>query len=609
MSLLLPAALLALGAGPALMAAARTRNGVLGFLDGFMLVAIGGLVLLEVVPHALVERDLLAGGFLLVGFALPTLAERLLRIGVRQTHAVVLVFALAGMIVHSALDGSALAQSASGGSRLVGLGVLLHQIRVSIMIWQLLGDRPRAWSWGVLALMAAFTVVGYLGEPAMLRVLPARAGLWFAAVVGGSLLHVIAHPAAAHDHGDGHAHGHRHDHTHDHTAGHVHGHEHTHDGTSTTTAGRVPAWYSGVGALLGLAMLYLLQQSRGVGDHVAALTVVADTFTTLALDSAPPILLALVVSGLIAAYASPTSVAWMGRGSRLRQALSGMAVGLPLPICSCGVVPLYQSLVKQGAPTTAAVAFLVATPELGIDAVLLSVPLLGPRFAAVRVVAAALVAIVVALVLGAMSRRIETPRRALPLATTVPPPRDRLRAALQTGFGEMVDHTAPWIILGLIVAALAAPALQGSWVSRLDPVGGVVIFAMLGLPLYICASASTPLVAVLVAAGVSPGAGLALLITGPATNVATLGILTRMHGRRFAVAFGVTMSVAAITVGIVANALMPSLPLSESVRAPTAEGTPVQVICLVILALLFSASVVRRGARAFLSELRFAEAA
>jgi len=603
-SLLLPAALLALCTGPLLMVVARSRDGILGFIDGFMLVTIGGLVLLEVVPHALAERDLVAGGFLLIGFALPTLAERMLHFGVRQTHAVVLVFALAGLLVHSMLDGSALAQSAGGGSQMLGVGVVLHQIPVSIMIWQLLGDRPRGWAWAVLAVMATFTLVGYLGEPAMLRALPPRAGLWFAALVGGSLLHVIAHPSGAHEHG----HDHDHHHGHDHGNGHAHGHAHDHAPSSEAgVSARVPAWFSGIGALLGVAMLFLLQRSRGAGERVGSFALAADTFTALALESAPAILVAFLMAGIISAYASPASVAWISRGSRLRQALSGMVVGLPLPICSCGVVPLYQSLMKQGASTTAAVAFLVATPELGIDAILLSVPLLGMKFAVVRVVAAALVAIIVALVLGSLARRIEV-RRPLPLASDAPPPRDRLRAALQTGFGDMVDHTAPWIVLGLIVAALAAPALEGSWVTDVDPLAGVVIFALIGLPLYICASASTPLVAVLVAAGVSPGAGLALLLTGPATNVATLGILTRMHGRRFAALFAILMTTAAIAMGIAANLVMPSLALSETVRLHDDAGTPMQLFSLVVLAVLFAASVVRRGARAFLSELRFAHA-
>jgi uncharacterized membrane protein YraQ (UPF0718 family) len=284
-----------------------------------------------------------------------------------------------------------------------------------------------------------------------------------------------------------------------------------------------------------------------------------------------------------------------------------MAVGLPLPICSCGVVPLYQQLVQQGASTTAAVAFLVATPELGIDAVLLSVPLLGTPFAVVRVVAAAVAALTVALILG---RYVRSRGRALPVAAPVAPQptiRDRLRQAARTGLGDMVDHTAPWILAGLLLAAFAMPLLEGSWLTRLPTGIDVVAFALLGLPLYICASASTPLVAVLVAAGVSPGAGLALLLTGPATNVATLGILTRMHGRRFAIGFAVAMTVSAVVLGWMTNLFIPSLGATQPAIDAEQLGTPWQIAAVVIVALLYAASVVRRGIRGFLGELRLAE--
>jgi uncharacterized membrane protein YraQ (UPF0718 family) len=278
-----------------------------------------------------------------------------------------------------------------------------------------------------------------------------------------------------------------------------------------------------------------------------------------------------------------------------------------LPICSCGVVPLYQQIVQQGASTTAAIAFLVATPELGIDAVLLSVPLLGTPFAIVRVVAAVAAALTVALIMG---RYVRSRGRALPVAAPVAPTpstADRLRLAARTGLGDTVDHSAPWILAGLLLAAFATPLLEGSWLTRL-PIGvDVVVFALLGLPLYICASASTPLVAVLVAAGVSPGAGLALLLTGPATNVATLGILTRMHGRRFAVGFAVAMAISAIMLGWMTNLWLPSLGSTQPAIDAEQLGTPWQLAAAVIVALLYATSVVRRGIRGFLGELRLAE--
>ena len=602
-----------LGSGPLVAHSAKARPQMLAFIDGFVLITIGGLVLLDVVPHALVHRDWWAGLFMLAGFSLPTLAERLFRFGVQQTHTAVLLLALIGVAIHSALDGSALAQSATNASSLMGYGVVLHQLPVSLMVWWVLSDRPRTVTWAVLLLMAVATVTGYFAEPTIFAVLPERAGVWFEAVVGGSLLHVIAHPAHshAHDHDHDHAHGHTHDHGHDHAHGHDHSHAHDHavdddhDDIRLSPETRLP---NGLGALLGVLLLIVLHVSRG-GPGDTALFAVWMSFQGMALESAPALLLAYLMAGLVHGFVAPGKLEWLNRGSRLRQSVSGMALGLPLPICSCGVVPLYESLVKRGVSTSAAVAFLIATPELGIDAVLLSVPLLGGPFTAVRVVAAAIVAIAVAMVMARLAPS-RTTSRALPLAELggVPTLRQKLQTAMRSGFAEMVDHTAPWILVGLFVAALLCPLLEGSWMTRLPAGLDVLLFAAIGLPLYVCASASTPLVAVLVAAGVSPGAGLALLITGPATNMATLGILSRLHGARFANSFAVVMVVAAVAVGLVVNALLPASSMPVMSRASLEQTTTLELFSVLALAALYAASVLRRGARGFLSELRMTQA-
>jgi len=599
---LLLASVAALGTGPIIANASRGRPELLAYLDGFVLITVGGLVMLDVVPGAISHRDLWAALLMLIGFTLPTLAERLFRFGMRRTHSVVLSLALFGIAVHSALDGSALAQAVAGPSDLVGFGVLVHQLPVSLMVWFVLSDRPRVWTWLVLTFMAGATLVGYFLEPTVLALFPGRANLWFEALIGGSLLHVLSHPAhvALPTGATVHTHEHGHDHGHDHS--HVDGHAQIHDHPQGFTH-----WPSGLGALTGLGALAALYKTRGGGSGIELVWSAWETFRALAVESAPAIFIAYVAAGLVSAFVSPANVAWLSRGSRLRQGLSGMLLGLPLPICSCGVVPLYQGLVKQGASTTAAIAFLVATPELGLDAVLLSVPLLGGEFTILRVVAVAITALAVALLMGRFAPANPNARR-LPQSIRTATVPERLTQAVRTGFGEMVDHTAPWILLGLIVAALAAPALQNSWITRLDPGVDVLIFALLGLPLYVCASASTPLVAVLVAAGVSPGAGLALLITGPATNVATLGILTRMHGRAFAVGFSSVMTVTAVLLGLGMNMLLPTSYLANSIVAANAAPTLIQLLTLIGLAALFSASLLRRGVRGFLGELRFGRA-
>ena len=609
---LLFASMAGLATGPLVARAAKARPQMLAFIDGFVLVTIGGLVLLDVIPHALEHRDLWAGLFMIAGFTIPNLAERLFRFGVQQTHTAVLLLALVGVAIHSALDGSALAQSAANPSSLIGYGVVLHQLPVSLMVWWLLSDRPRSVTWFVLLLMAVTTVVGYFAEPTIFAVLPDRAGVWFEAVVGGSLLHVIAHPAHAHDD----EHGHSHTHVHDHAHRHDHDHDYAHRAPDSVDAAhheirldattRLP---NGLGALLGIALLVVLHLSQtDLGG--APLSAVWTSFTGLALESAPALLVAYLMAGLVHAFVAPGKLAWLNRGSAVRQGLSGMALGLPLPICSCGVVPLYEGLVKQGVSTAAAVAFLIATPELGIDAVLLSVPLLGAPFTAVRVAAAATVALVVALVMARLSPA-RAASRALPLAVadvaTLTLGR-RLQTAMRSGFGDMVDHTAPWILVGLIIAALLGPLMEGSWMTRLPAGVDVLLFAAIGLPLYVCASASTPLVAVLVAAGVSPGAGLALLITGPATNMATIGILSRLHGARFAYAFAAAMIVAAITGGLLVNAVLPAASMPTLSQSSLDRTSPLELVSVIALAALYAASVLRRGARGFLGELQMSPA-
>lgn len=601
---LLFASMAGLGTGPLVARAAKARPQMLAFIDGFVLVTIGGLVLLDVIPHALEYRDLWAGLFMLVGFTLPNLAERLFRFGVQQTHTAVLLVALVGVAIHSALDGSALAQSAANPASLIGYGVVLHQLPVSLMVWWVLSDRPRGVTWFVLCLMAATTVVGYFAEPTIFAVLPDHAGVWFEAVVGGSLLHVIAHPAHSHDdeHGHSHAPAHVHDDAHDHAHRAPDRVDAEHHEIRLDAATRLP---NGIGALLGIALLVVLHLSQsGQGD--ASLYAVWTSFEGLALESAPALLVAYLMAGLVHAFVAPGKLTWLNRGSTVRQGLSGMALGLPLPICSCGVVPLYEGLVKQGVSTAAAVAFLIATPELGIDAVLLSVPLLGAPFTIVRVAAAAAVALVVAFVMARLSPS-RAAARVLPLAVAdvaAPTLSRRLETAMRSGFGDMVDHTAPWILVGLIIAALVGPIMEGSWMTHL-PVGvDVLLFAAIGLPLYVCASASTPLVAVLVAAGVSPGAGLALLITGPATNMATVGILSRLHGARFAYAFAAAMIVAAIAVGLLVNVALPAASMPTLSQSSLDRTSPLELLSVSVLAALYAASLLRRGARGFLGELR-----
>ena len=291
---------------------------------------------------------------------------------------------------------------------------------------------------------------------------------------------------------------------------------------------------------------------------------------------------------------------FLRRGGSWMQAVRGTLVGLPVPVCSCGVIPLYRSLVVGGVPATAAMAFLVATPELELAAVVLSVSLLGPEVTVARVGAAFALALLVGRIVGGAARpaRIE----AAPARAERPPLGKRLREGLAYGFGDMVDSTGPWILVGLAMAAAAEPLLSPETFAGFPQWTEVPLFALVGMPIYVCASGSTPFVAVLLAKGVSPGAAIAFLMTGPATNITTFGVLSRLHGKRTAIAFAGTTALFAVLLGYAVDALLPTAAAALPDLHEHA-GSWWQWAALGALALVYLVSLFRQGVRGFLGQV------
>ena len=588
--MLLALSIAVLAAGPLLITFVQRFSPVLLALDGFVLVAVGGLVLADVIPHALAHGGGVAVPIVLLGLLGPAFLEKGLHRAAHHVHTAALLLGLTGLMLHAGIDGVALSGAQGPDiSENLAIAVLLHRLPEGLTIWWLLrpvyGARVAL---GTLALVAGATAAGMTlaGHDGI-----AASGTLLAlieALVGGSLLHVVIHRP--------------------------------HPMVHQPRPGRRHI-ASGLGALVGALLLWAIF-SHGEGHHGAG--PLGDgshgheggpwwqsVFGTLALDSAPALLLAYVAAGLVQVALPAASIAWMARGSHLSQALRGMVFGLPLPICSCGVVPVYRSLALAGVPTAAAIAFLVAAPELGLDAALLSVPLLGASFAAGRVVSAALVALAAGWLIGVLAPRLLPPstaasdvaivdERAHKHRTDWP---QRLLEGLRIGLGEIVDHTGPWVLLGLATAAAAAPLLENGLLGHIPHGWDVPLFALLGMPVFVCASGATPLVAVLIAAGASPGAGLAFLLTGPATNVATLGVLSRMHGPRVAVAFAGSIATMAVGLGLILNTLLPGYAVPS--LHPDAEATPgwPSMLALGIVALLFAASLLRQGPRHFVGQI------
>ena len=575
MSYLIPA-LVALAVGPVAYRTLSARPRALALLDGLVYVAVPALVLLHLSPEVLGEGHLLPLLVMAAGVYAPLwLEHQTHRVGNRADH-VALLLGISGLAVHALLEGAALVGMSRAGDVPLFTAVILHRIPVGLAVWWLL--RPRFGMGVAVASVGGLMAVTSLGWGAGTELLSATQGEFFhlyEAFVGGTLVHVIFHgrPAATHLSND-----------------------------------RVALGFEGTGGLLGVVLVSMLAigaASTGVDEHASSAAVEFGTrFLGLALESAPALVLAYLAAGMLSAFMPSASIRWMGRGGTLSSAARGMAVGLPIPVCSCGVVPLYETLVRKGAPPAAALAFLIATPELGLDAIFLSIPLLGARMTILRIVVAGAAALLVGWLVG----RVLTTREAkLDLPETGRSADSfgaRMRSALRTGLRDVVDHTAPWIILGLLVAAAATPFLEGERLAALATPWDVLLFTLVGLPMYVCASSATPLVAALMAGGLSPGAAIAFLITGPATNVTTFGIVSGLHGRKGAIRFAATLIGFAVATGIVINLAFGRIATPAFDELVTDEGTRIQWVSLVILTLLVAASLLRRGVRKSIGEIR-----
>ncbi len=311
------------------------------------------------------------------------------------------------------------------------------------------------------------------------------------------------------------------------------------------------------------------------------LAVYFSTLLEIALDAAPWLLLGLVSAGLIKAWVPESAInRWLG-GHGLWPITKAALVGAPLPLCSCGVLPAALALHRGGASRGSTVSFLIATPETGADSVTLSYALLGPFMAVVRPIAAVLSAIFAGL-LASLAPAQEASAAAPSCnggccggGCSVPPPSpgfwQRNRDGLRYALGDILDDIAPWLGLGLLLAALIATAVEPQAMAEWG--GGLpAMLAMLlvGVPMYICATASTPLAAALLLAGLSPGTVLVFLLAGPATNIATLAVVKRELGPAVLAAYLGGIALSAVGLGLLTDAIAAHYAID--IPAQLAEG-------------------------------------
>lgn len=332
----------------------------------------------------------------------------------------------------------------------------------------------------------------------------------------------------------------------------------------------------------------------------------------LLLDAGIYVLFGILVGGLLKAFLSPAYVArHLGQG-RFLPVLKAALFGVPMPLCSCGVLPAAATLKKQGANNGATVAFLIATPESGIDSIGISYVLLDP----IMTVARPLAALATAMVAGIAENLRKSPEP--PLISAIAPGRvagpcdsadcspteqsltfaEKVRAGLRYAFVELWGDLAPWFFTGLILAGIITALVPDDFIASYlgGGLSSMLLMLAFGIPLYICASASTPIAAALILKGVSPGAALVFLLVGPATNMASLTVLGNLIGKRATALYLASIAGTSVVWGLLVDGLYARLGISpRAAMGQAAELLPAEVqLAGAVIVLLLSARPLSR---------------
>ena len=247
---------------------------------------------------------------------------------------------------------------------------------------------------------------------------------------------------------------------------------------------------------------------------------------------APYLLLGMFFAGILHTFLGQDFIArHLGRGV-FGSILKATLFGIPLPICSCGVIPVAASLKREGGGTSATLSFLVSTPTTGVDSIFATYSLMGPLFAVFRPV----VAFISGLVVGGLNL-IFNPEKEKVIDShrhTLLPPSFKMQEIFRYGFGELAHDVGQWLLIGVIIGGVLTVAIPDDMLFGYfsNPLFHFLIMLILAIPLYVCATGSIPIAAALLGKGFSPGAALVFLIAGLATNVVTLSFVYSKLGKR-----------------------------------------------------------------------------
>ncbi|MBN2184701.1 MAG: SO_0444 family Cu/Zn efflux transporter [Candidatus Krumholzibacteriota bacterium] len=334
------------------------------------------------------------------------------------------------------------------------------------------------------------------------------------------------------------------------------------------------------------------------------LNFILELFGTLK-EMSPYLIFGFFVAGLLSVFIRPETVEKHLGGGGFLQVIKASLFGVPLPLCSCGVIPVAVSLRKHGASRGAMTSFLISTPQTGIDSIFVTLSLLGPVYAVFRPIVAFVSGIVGGAAVNILVKNGDDQTQEVPVCRdaccTADGNRRKFTEVFQYAFRTLPADINKALIFGIVIAGVIGALIPDDFLTGILGGGIVAMLAMmaLGIPIYVCATASVPIAAAIIAKGVSPGAALVFLMTGPATNAAAVLALGKILGKRSAVIYLATLAVSAVTAGILLDLVYSSPNVAQPAGMPFMLPEWVKVSSAAVLSAVIAASFFQRRKAVF----------
>lgn len=332
---------------------------------------------------------------------------------------------------------------------------------------------------------------------------------------------------------------------------------------------------------------------------------------------APWLLSGYLAAGIIAYFLKPDQVKKHLGGKGFSAVLKAVLIGIPLPVCSCGIIPIATALRNEGAGKGATATFFIATPQIGVDSAIVTGSMLGICAAVIRTVAAFLSGITGGVLISKFCPDQISQNRVMEKACCCchanlqrqkNKPLHPLHFILSYGFLRMMKSTAPSLLSGMAVAALIQQLVPENFGAEYLCGNVFLEFAavlVFSIPLYICSSASVPVALALILKGFSPGAALLFLVAGPTIHSVSITSMRQIIGTKaMLIAVGV-ITFWAVAAGLAVNVFDLPVNAAAAYRSSVEHAGTLKMVCGIILALLLFRAIAARGLERFVKKKQY----